>query len=284
MTEIYFDDYHLHSLTTAGLPTGVKRGLEGLEAPSQRLDAYDNPGGDGQTIANALHGGRLIVLEGWIKGDTAAEYRTNRSTFHQLAGIARDASGRITPKVLKLTDAAGNAYRLNCMVRSLKNPDIYPTRSEWQLQLVATDFRLYSESEKSSTITLPVSGGITFPFDFPESFGASSGGSATLTNAGTLATPPTIVFHGPMQNPRLSNDTTGQTMELTYTLNEGDQITVNMQARTMIQGTNTNRMSTKTTTSRFWELAPGANVLSFAATSFDAGYVVITFRDAYIGL
>lgn len=284
MTEIYLDDYHLHSLTTAGLPTHLSRTLEGLEAPEQRLDAYDNPGGDGQTVANILHGGRFVTMEGWIRGSSESEYRANRASFHQMVGANRSASGQFTPRILKITDATGAEYRLNCVVRSLKNPEELPASSRWQLQLVATDYLIYSENEQTASLTLPISGGVTFPLTFPFTFGASSGGSATADNAGTAYTAPTIVFSGPMQNPRLSNDTTGQLLGLDVTLFAGDEITVDMAARTIVQGTNTNKMSAKTSESTFWSLAPGENVLRLAATTFDSGSVTITYRSAYLGL
>lgn len=284
MTEIYLDDYHLHSLITDGLATRVARGVEGLEAPEQRVDAYNNPGADGQTVANILHGGRLITMEGRIRGVDEATYRANRGEFHQLVGANRTALGQYSPRVLKLTDATGAQYRVSCVVRSLKNPDELPTTSAWQLQLLATDFLIYGETESTSTLTLPISGGITFPFTFPATFGASSGGSSTATNWGTMDTAPTVTFAGPIQNPRLYNDTTGQVMGLDITLVSGDLITVDMKARTIVQGDTTNRMSAKTAESKFWTLAPSANLIRLTATTFDTGTATTTFRDAYLGI
>ena len=284
MTEIYLDDYHLHSLTTDGLATRVARGVEGLEAPEQRVDSYNNPGGDGQTVANILHGGRLITMEGRIRGDDEATYRANRSVLHQLVGANRTTLGQYSPRTLKLTDATGAQYRVSCVVRSLKNPDELPTTSAWQLQLLATDFLIYGETESTSTLTLPISGGMTFPFDFPEQFGSSSGGSATVTNSGTMNTAPTIVFTGPIQNPRLYNDTTGQVMGLDITLVAGDAITIDMKARTIIQGDATNRMSAKTAESKFWTITPGGNLIRLSATTFDTGTATITWRSAFLGI
>ncbi len=284
MREIYVDDFHLHSLVTDGLPTRVARGVEGLEAPEQRVDAYNNPGGDGQTVANILHGGRLITMEGRIRGDDEATYRANRSVFHQLVGANRTTLGQYSPRTLKLTDATGAQYRVSCVVRSLKNPDELPTTSAWQLQLLATDFLIYGETEATATLTLPISGGMTFPFRFPAHFGSSSGGTVTAVNGGTMTTAPTVVFTGPIQNPRLYNDTTGQVLGLDISLVSGDAITVDMKARTIVQGTNTNRMSAKTAESKFWTLAPGENLLRLSATTFDTGTASIAFRDAFLGI
>jgi hypothetical protein len=283
MTEIYLDDYHLHSLTEA-LPTRVARGVAGLEAPEQRVDAYNIPGGDGQTVANILHGGRVIVMEGTVRGDSETTYRANRAAFHQLVGANRTATGQMQPRVLKLTDATGAEYRLSVVVQALKNPDELPTHSRFQLQLLATDYLIYGESESSVSLTLPISGGITLPDTFALTFGASSGGSATATNSGTTSTAPIVTFTGPMTNPRLSNDTTGQVMGLDIELGSGDEITVDMRARTIVQGGSTNRMSVKTADSKFWSLALGENLLRLSATSYDAGSVSVTYRDAFLGL
>lgn len=283
MQQIYLDDYRLHSLTTE-LPTQVDRGVEGLEAPEQRIDAYDTPGTDGQTIANVLHGGRFVTLEGRIRGNSESEYRTNRALFHQLVGVSRDSMGRIVPRVLRLTDNVGTHYQLSCVVRALKNPDEHPTHSRFQLQLVATDFRLYAQSEQSTTITLPISGGVTFPYMFPVRFGASTGGSAVITNRGTTSTPPVVRFYGPMVNPSISNLTTGQKVQLDMTLVAGDVITLDMARRTVIQGETTNRMSVLESGSRFWQLRAADNYLSFQASEYDAGYVTVTWRDAFTGI
>ncbi len=99
-----------------------------------------------------------------------------------------------------------------------------------------------------------------------------------------MNTAPTIVFTGPIQNPRLYNDTIGAVMGLDITLVSGDAITVDMKARTIVQGTNTNRMSTKTAESKFWTLAPGENLIRLTATTFDTGTATITWRSAFLGI
>lgn len=289
MTEMFLDSYHLHSLTTPGLPTLVKLPLQGLEAPEVRVDAYNNPGEDGQTVANVLLGGRLITLEGSIKGATAATYRANRQEFNQLVGPQRDSRNRPVPRVLKLTDAAGDEYRINVIVQSLRNPDQWPTRSDWQLHLRATG-PLQSETQSSLVITLPEPGGLVFTdgkIDFTDGkvlFGSSAGGSGTATNTGTLPAYPILTFAGPLPNPVLHNDTVGAKLGLDLTLGLGDEVVVDMLARTIVQGGSTNRMAAKSTGSSFWALAPEANNLRFAADSFESGTVTISWRSAFAGI
>lgn len=283
MTDIYLDDYHLHSLV-ASLPSRVHRGLSGLESPEIRIDAYDNPGEHGTTIANTLYGQRLIALEGSIRGDTATVYRANRQALREAVSLKRDANSYPIPRYLKFNDAGGYEYRVPVVTKRFQMVDTLPTRTDWLLELLATSYAIESETVSTLTVTLPQSGGVTFPITFPITFGASSGGTGTATNNGTAEAYPTITLTGPAINPTIYNETTGERIGLTLTLGASDSVVIDMARRTVLQGGSTNRMGAITTGSSFWALSPGDNLIRFAADSYDTGTANLSFRSAYLGL
>ncbi len=188
------------------------------------------------------------------------------------------------PHLLKLTDLTGAQYRVSVVKEKLVMPDDNPSMGTWMLDLRATDWRIQAETLTSTAISLPQSGGVIFfPLTFPITFGASSGGSATITNTGTVEASPIITINGPTINPVISNDTTGERLGLNLTLVSGDQVVIDMDNATIVQGS-TNRMGNKATGSRFWSLSSGANTIRFSADAYDVGTAVITFRSALLGL
>jgi len=288
MQDIYLDSYHVHSLSTV-LPTRAKTPVSGLEAPEDRLDVYDRPGRHGQTVANALYGGRPISITGSLHGTGAtdalaqADYRLQRQLFIQASAHQYDANGNLIPRILKLTDLTGAQYRVSVVKQKLMLPDSNPTWGNWMLDLRATDWRIYAEALIATSLSLPQSGGVTFQITFPITFGASSGGSATVTNSGSVESSPIVTINGPAINPVVSNDTTGQSLGLNLTLVSGDQVVIDMDNATILQGS-TNRMGSKTTSSRFWLLAPGNNTIRFSADAYDVGTAIVSFRSALLGI
>lgn len=284
MTEIYLDSYHLHSLTTTGLPTTVRQPVDGLESPDVRIDAYDNPGDDGQTVANTLYGQRLITLQGRISGADVATYRANRQAFITATSNQKDANGRPVFRLLKFTDDDGTVYHISVTTKLLQMADTYPTTTDWQLQLLATSSVVETDTEASLILSLPVSGGIVYPVVYPVVYGAASGGSGTATNAGTAAAYPTITLLGPLTNPVVSNETTGGRIALSLSMVSSDVVVIDMKARTIIQGGATNRMGSLQTGSTFWPLSPGVNLLRFTNDASNTGTATVEWHSAFTGI
>ena len=229
-------------------------------------------------------------MEGSISGSTAALYRTNRQAQSQAVSLQNDATNNPIPRSLKLTDLNGGTYQVSVTLRKLVMKDTDPTHSDFLLELAATDYRIESQTLKTITITLPQSGGVTFPITFPITFGSSSGGSGLATNAGTLPASPTITITGPCINPVITNSATGERFGLSLTLVAGDLVTIDCKNRTVVQGTVsglggvTNRMGAKTANSTFFDILPGDNTILFSADTYDTGTATLSFRDAYAGI
>jgi hypothetical protein len=284
MYSLALDAYQLHSLTTE-LPCKV-RSVAGLGFPDVRLDAYARAGTHGLTIAHNLYGGRLITLEGTIRQSATASYMANRRALEAAVGLQLDSNNVPVTRTLSLLDQDLNAWQIPVVTKSFQCDYESPglTWGRWQLQLQAADYRIFSQTVSSVTLTLPQSDGFLFSPIFPITFGASSGGSSTAANTGNTAASPVVTITGPVTNPTVRNDATGEALGLTITLIAGDVLTIDMARRTVILGGSTNRMSAKTVGSTFWAIQPGNNDLRFSADTYNTGTATIAWRSAVLGL
>jgi hypothetical protein len=124
--------------------------------------------------------------------------------------------------------------------------------------------------------------GFTFPLTFPITFASSSGSSTALavsnpaTNLGMAATYPTMRITGPIINPRVDNQTTGQYIGFNITLIAGQWLDVDFAERTVMLNGTASRYNALRNDSTWWKLQPGANDISFTAQSPADGRTVMT--------
>ena len=282
MQLIELDGYPLHSLIER-VPSNVHRGVSGLAAPEDRIESGAVAGDHGLFITSTLSGGRTISIPGRLRGGET-DFPVLRQAFIAATTNKRDANGRVAPRTLRLYDLDGRDYQIGVVRRSLEFDHELPTTAEFLLQLVAPDPWIYAQEETSLTLTLPTGGGYTVPVTYPKVYGNATGGTGTITNEGTAITKPVVEFHGPLTNPALTNETTGKRIGLTLTLGVGEVVILDMQRRTAIQGTSTNRMGFLSSGYSWWGLPTGPNDLRLSADTYEAGYAVVRARSAWQGL
>ncbi len=282
MNAILLDGYSLHSLT-APQPCQTKSAT-GLGFPEVRLDQYNRPGVSGVTIAHNLYGGRTITLEGTIRGADRTAYMANRAALEAAVSLRLDSVNVPIARTLYLTDLDFNTYQISVVTKAFSCELTSPTMGRWQLQLSATDYIIEAQTLNSVTTFLPQSGGVTYPVTYPIQFGGSSGGSVTASNAGNAPAFPLVTLYGPMINPVIANDSTGEFVRLNLTLVAGDSLVISMKNRTIIQGGSTNRMGAFISGSKFWAILPGLNNLRVGADAYDVGYAIFNYREARLGL
>jgi len=154
------------------------------------------------------------------------------------------------------------------------------------IQFECSDPRKYSLTEKSFFISTPIdtADGLDYPLVYPLDYGvADLASDAIVNNEGSTQTPVILEFQGPMANPVLLNQTTGQQLGFNISLVTDDILTVNTRNGTVLLGT-ADRLYTRTLTSSpilSFTLAPGDNDMHLTAGSWSAGSgVTITYRDA----
>ena len=264
----------------------AKGGMSGLEYASTRVSSFNKAGEDGIFISNMFYGERRISIPGVIYGKvTDATYEQARRDLITAFSIHKDSQGYLLPLTLKFTTNDGVDFQVTGQAVNItvKRSAFY--LAEYMIDFLSDSIYIQKQSLTSVAITPYVGGGFIVPFVLPVTFSAGSGGSVIVTNNGSTPNLPTIVLTGPLTTPRLLNATTGFSMALNMTLIAGDVVTIDMANRTIIQGTSTNRMSTKSSDSEFWWLDPGNNtIILTTGSSGDTGTATVQFRDSFYGV
>ena len=133
-----------------------------------------------------------------------------------------------------------------------------PAQSDWDawsyqeaLRFQAFDPTWYDPVQKSIAFQGANGTQLQFPVTFPIQFNATFVYTATLNYAGSWLSYPTIVITGPLQNPTITNQTTGESIELAYTILAGKTVTLDLRYgyKTVTQGDGTNLVGYITPTS-----------------------------------
>lgn len=285
MKNIYIDTLQIHS-NTENLGYLVQIPIAGLDAASYRLSSYQKPGEHGAFVSNLLYGDRRITLEGLIFADSIATYELRRRALEEMLSVKRDSNGVPIPKVLKFKTMDDKSLRVNVHPASKPKIDVTNlTNGRFLIDLITEDYVVEDQSLTEESLTPPTGGGVIYPVIYPIIFASASGGSQSIVNDGNAEAWPIITLDGPLNTPRIFNQTLGREIVLNMTLATGAQIIIDMKNKTIIQGGITNQIDKKTGTSRWWWLDPGSNLIIFStASTGDTGTCKVGFRDAYGGV
>jgi phage-related protein len=159
---------------------------------------------------------------------------------------------------------------------------------EMQIPLVSADAPIWSY-ELLSDLVAPdevANVGRTYPLSFARDYADITTPDAQVeaTNEGNVPSPARLTITGPLTNPTIRNETTGEDLVLTYTLGAGETLVVDMGARSVLLNGTANRYSAVNwELTDWWLLAPGSNDISFANASYSAGAsLLIEWRHAWI--
>lgn len=139
------------------------------------------------------------------------------------------------------------------------------SRIKWALTLFAEDPRRYNSIEVGGSYDPTATGafnGIDLPAVFPLEFAGDGANILEVTNDGNFPTPPVFRIWGPVTNPILDNDTTGESLTTSgLALTSSDMAEVDMAARTFkVNGVDRPDFIDASATTWF-ELIPGDNAL-----------------------
>ncbi|WP_425005739.1 phage distal tail protein [Mycolicibacterium sp. S3B2] len=275
-------------LVSDGVPTSgflIQTPIEGLDGPNHRTNAYAKAGRDGQTISSQFYDARLVTFVGKVYGDTFAEFETNRKALIAATAISRDDNGFPEPIRVSFTTMAEQEYYFDAYFDKPELALEDPITGEFMVTAVCTDPFIYAQTgATSSAISPPSGGGWEIPTILPFTSAASSGGSVTLNNAGSVTAWPIITLTGPLTTPVLTNTTTGTYLQLDYTIAMGDEVIIDMIGHTItLDGASL--ISTKTAVSEWWGLEPGNNSVTLTtSSSSDEGSMTVAYNVPYIGV
>ena len=155
------------------------------------------------------------------------------------------------------------------------------------IQFECSDPRRYSLGENTVFISMPdlVTDGLEYPLEYPLDYGLEATPSQLIiTNDGDAPTPVILNFVGPVTNPTLVNQTTGQRLGFEITLTADEVLTVNTRLGTVLLDGTADRLYTRTIDSSpilGFELLPGENDMQAIAEEWEVGAgIEIIYRDA----
>jgi hypothetical protein len=281
------------TLTYNGLTIGVGSDfrvveLEGLwETPDVRTSDVDRARAHGQWAGVDLLGGRAITATVQANADLGDPAW---GTLQQ----ALRATGPELPLSVELSGYAnGRALVANARVRRLAVP-VDVERYQFGVPRVvvewwATDPRLYDAqlTTASAQVSAPTGTGLVFDATFDLYFYDPNDGPpvvpsgvVSVSNDGNFSAPWVAEIAGPVTDPRIENVTTGQTLRFRGTVNGGQVLRVDSQARSVTLDGGS-RYSWLLPRSRWFDVVPGVNQVRFAAVG-GTGAGTLTFRSAWI--
>lgn len=151
-------------------------------------------------------------------------------------------------------------------------------------QVMVMDPFGYADAESAASASVSVAASaLTFPVTFPITFGATySPGSLIATNAGTAPANWVATITGPVTDPTLINNTTGQTLSLTGVVPVGLDLVIDSKSRTIILDGSVNRADMRDLGSEWFDLVPGANYITYdASPTPPIGSLTLSWRSAW---
>jgi hypothetical protein len=226
---------------------------------------------------------RSGVLQGFLRADSldpvvvsAAESKLKRAT----RALRADGILRWTPP----NDSSPRQLRF----RVQDGPRITGRRPKaWQVTLVSTDPYALSSTEQSVVITPGGAAGeigIASPMTDPIASTLTATGQQFVVNQGDAPSWPRFRIDGPITNPQMLNNTTGQKVALAYTLNPGEWLDIYPQpsGAILLNGTSSRASALDFPNSSWWQLQPGSNDVRLLASSFSSpAQLTVFWRHAY---
>jgi hypothetical protein len=238
------------------------------------------PAAHGVRGGRDLYGSKTVLGRLHVLGDNAIDLQ---SRFDDLAA-AWAPSDEDLPFVAKVLGNKRRRYGRPRRLEAVTDHAIAGHMLTAALEFEALDPFVYSDTEHTVTIGVPAPGtGFTPPFTPPFTLGASSGGFASVVNAGSVSGSWTARLDGPLTNPAISLN--GRILDLSANggliLGASDFALLDARARSILLNGVADRRINLTLGSRWFDLDPSANPIGFAADA-GTGSLTLSWRDVWI--
>ncbi len=257
---------------------------------------------DGETVRDYRLRPRILILGIRWQGCDRDGYWSRRAELLNILRPNRQTIGQVDPY----------RFRRRFNDRSIRDLYVMPSTGpgftardpgRWDergfaetIQLIAHDPTWYDPTDYSIVFTDVSSAELVFPIEFPILF--SSGvinTSMALTYGGTWPAFPTIEIIGPATNPVIENTTTGERLEITYTLAALEVVTFDLAygVKSITNGAGTSLIGNLSTDSDLatFHLEPppgavgGVNNIYVLATGTDATtQITVRWHNRYTGI
>jgi hypothetical protein len=289
MKTAYINSLQIHSNSDTSLGFYLRPNIQGLEMPDIRLPSFERPNVDGAFVPNQLYGGRPITLEGRVSGNgSITTYRTRRRQLEAVTRIYRP-SDVLTPVTFKFTTMDDLDLQVEAYTRKLTFADVEMNHGNYVLDLYAPNLRILSQTLKQQAIYIFEGGGMGIPMAIPSDWSTGSSTESAVNNEGNHDAYPYFIIYGTIEDPQITNTTTGESFSLDYTLTAStERIEVDVRNRTVVYYASAGATGTNIRdkfTGDWFELSAGNNTLKLTVVdTTDTGYALVQWRDSYIGI
>ena len=261
---------------------------EGFGEGPVTIQMQKAPFQDGRTLIDQLLEPRELTLSFNMFGNNKQELFDKRRNIQKLFNPANGLG------IIQWEQDSGKIYEIDVVADGtpqFPSGDGRGKQHQTALVNLTAPNPLWRDDERINIVLAKYGGGLEFPFEFDLEFGEPAN-SKVGNNRGDIKTPVYIEIVGPVVNPYIINETTGQKLDIQQTVETGEKIIIKTgfgeKEITLIgtDGSETNVMHWLTGDSEFFNLAVGENTLSFDEDSGagDAGNMTIEFFQRYVGV
>ena len=238
---------------------------------------------DGGSVPDQKRGLRIITLEGGLDEDSCNDHLQARQELSFALGF-----NEWKPVRFYLSD--GRVLLNYCKFDQPDLPVAAQNYTDFQLVMMCryVDFYDVSGGDAANVVQVyeAVSGGWVqhhtsgWVQHHTDGWVQTAGsGAVNADNLGAVITYPIIKFIGAVQNPVLTNETTGELIKINVTTSSTDEIVIdNRMQSVLLNGGSINALLDST--SKFFGLIPGSNMLIFNSDAGD-GYAVVEWYSTY---
>lgn len=262
----------------------VLTGISGISGIMPEITTVRSPLSDGERLQRMRFPQRVVTINAALLG-----------TWETFGEMRRQLLGTMNPKLMmgELTVYGyGKTLRAPAYVSDMPSITESHGGMEWFTYVCEiTVPGAFWLAESESVVTMQsYAGGFGFETTLPAKFAVISGANTVDVNVESDVPCPVVMeFSGGSRNPRVTNEATGETIRINTNIPQGSSLVIDTErgSRTAYlrasDGTITSAMGFLDVTTRFFDLQPGHNSISFAADEGMAAEASIRWTNRYVG-
>jgi hypothetical protein len=235
----------------------------------------------GKSVSASMFAGYKFSMQWTVGGSSFSDLADQREEFVGVLGSIAVNEGA----TLKIVKANGVTAQIEVVSIDVDADITARDPLQNQLRCVMDTEYPYLQSDTLNTVDVFVfsGGGMEIPMEIPMDMSAGGVNEVTITNDGNAEAYPLFRFIGALQNPTITNFTTGKTLNVNTTLASPSNIievdTFLRTATLLPAGTNARSLIS----GDFWTLVAGDNLIRLGS-AVDTGKCEVIYRDSYYGL
>lgn len=201
--------------------------IEGLGIPETTVERTQAPLQDGSDVYGILLDDRVIRLQATIRANNREElYKLRRKVMRIVNPRTYNKKTEDKGELLLFYTNDDKTYRIYAHIEDAVD---CKTRinNHMTVDIIFTANNPYLLDEENTKLAIKaLFGGLKFPLRLPSTF-SGVGYQRRIVNDGDTEIPVEIQYHGPVTNPVVKNETTGESIKVNKTLALGDTLFIN---------------------------------------------------------